>query len=207
MTITLHGDDVLVEQAAKQLYRLIDVLKVQDVTGDPTVEHEIALIKSGPTSATAVSADNCRDATRPGRGSGRRFAHRRGDRKEAEVDALIASRRFWHKELVRPVPCIPGVPGHRGRQSSDDRKMYYDATRSQGLAGQKIAIIGSAARAMPMPRTCTTPATTSLWSRPTRRPRALAEEAGLKTADIADAVKAADVDHDPRPGHHPEEGV
>src|SRR3712207_1328140 len=32
MTITLHGDDVAVEQAAKQLYRLIDGLKVQDVT-------------------------------------------------------------------------------------------------------------------------------------------------------------------------------
>ena len=45
MTITLHGDDVAVEQAAKQLYRLIDVLKVQDVTAEPTVEHELALVK------------------------------------------------------------------------------------------------------------------------------------------------------------------
>jgi acetolactate synthase-1/3 small subunit len=45
MTITLHGDDVAVEQAAKQLYRLIDVLKVQDVTSEPTVEHELALVK------------------------------------------------------------------------------------------------------------------------------------------------------------------
>src|SRR5687768_18091017 len=45
MTISLHGDDVAVEQAAKQLYRLIDVLKVQDVTAEPTVEHELALIK------------------------------------------------------------------------------------------------------------------------------------------------------------------
>ncbi len=45
MTITLHGDDVAVEQAAKQLYRLIDVLKVQDVTSDPTVEHELAFVK------------------------------------------------------------------------------------------------------------------------------------------------------------------
>jgi len=45
MTITLRGDDVAVEQAAKQPYRLIDVLKVQDVTADPIVEHEIALIK------------------------------------------------------------------------------------------------------------------------------------------------------------------
>ena len=45
MTITLHGDDVAVEQAAKQLYRLIDVLKVQDVTSEPTVEHELAFVK------------------------------------------------------------------------------------------------------------------------------------------------------------------
>lgn len=45
MTITLDGDDVAVEQAAKQLYRLIDVLKVQDVTAEPTVEHELALVK------------------------------------------------------------------------------------------------------------------------------------------------------------------
>ena len=36
MTISLHGDDVAVEQATKQLYRLIDVLKVQDVTAEPT---------------------------------------------------------------------------------------------------------------------------------------------------------------------------
>lgn len=45
MTLTLHGDDVAVEQAAKQLYRLVDVLKVQDVTAEPTVEHELALVK------------------------------------------------------------------------------------------------------------------------------------------------------------------
>jgi acetolactate synthase I/III small subunit len=45
MTITLKGDDVAVEQAAKQLYRLIDVLKVQDVTAEPTIEHELALVK------------------------------------------------------------------------------------------------------------------------------------------------------------------
>jgi acetolactate synthase-1/3 small subunit len=45
MTITLHGDDVAVEQAAKQLYRLIDVLKVQDVTADSVVAQELALVK------------------------------------------------------------------------------------------------------------------------------------------------------------------
>jgi len=45
MTISLHGDDVAVEQAAKQLYRLIDVLKVQDLTSEPTIARELALVK------------------------------------------------------------------------------------------------------------------------------------------------------------------
>ncbi len=51
MTLTLHGDDVAVEQAAKQLYRLVDVLKVQDVTADQVVEHELAFVKVRVTDA------------------------------------------------------------------------------------------------------------------------------------------------------------
>jgi acetolactate synthase-1/3 small subunit len=45
MTITLRGDDFAVEQMGKQLYRLIDVLKVQDLPAGNVVEHELALIK------------------------------------------------------------------------------------------------------------------------------------------------------------------
>lgn len=52
MTITLRGDDVAVEQVAKQLYKLIDVLKVQDVTAEPRIEHELALIKVRATNST-----------------------------------------------------------------------------------------------------------------------------------------------------------
>jgi acetolactate synthase regulatory subunit len=48
MTITLHGDDVAVEQAAKQLYRLIDVLKVQDVTGTPPPSTNSPWSRSAP---------------------------------------------------------------------------------------------------------------------------------------------------------------
>ena len=52
MTIVTDGNDV--EQVTKQLYRLIEVLKVSDVTEDPTVEREIALIKvNAPKSARA----------------------------------------------------------------------------------------------------------------------------------------------------------
>jgi acetolactate synthase-1/3 small subunit len=39
MTITLRGDDYGVEQMTKQLYRLVDVLKVQDVTSVSSLEH------------------------------------------------------------------------------------------------------------------------------------------------------------------------
>ena len=45
MTITLRGDEFAVEQMAKQLYRIIDVLKVQDLHESNVVEHELALIK------------------------------------------------------------------------------------------------------------------------------------------------------------------
>ncbi len=45
MTITLRGGDYAVEQMGKQLYRLIDVLKVQDLPESGVVEHELALIK------------------------------------------------------------------------------------------------------------------------------------------------------------------
>jgi acetolactate synthase-1/3 small subunit len=52
MTITLRGDDVAVEQVSKQLYRLIDVLKVQDVTNEPRIEHELALMKVRATNSS-----------------------------------------------------------------------------------------------------------------------------------------------------------
>jgi len=44
-----------------------------------------------------------------------------------------------------------------------------------------------------MPRTCTTRATTSPSWRPTRRPAQSRPQRVSKTAEIADAVKAADV--------------
>jgi acetolactate synthase I/III small subunit len=43
MTLVVEAEDV--EQVTKQLYRLIEVLKVSDVTDDPTVEREMVLAK------------------------------------------------------------------------------------------------------------------------------------------------------------------
>lgn len=44
MTIVTAGDDKIIEQVVKQLNRLIDTIKVVDLTGQPKVERELALI-------------------------------------------------------------------------------------------------------------------------------------------------------------------
>ncbi len=45
MTIVLDSTDTSVEQVTKQLYRLIEVLKVSDVTADPNVSRELVILK------------------------------------------------------------------------------------------------------------------------------------------------------------------
>jgi len=103
MTITLHGDDVAVEQAAKQLYRLIDVLKVQDVTSEPTIEHELALVK---VRASDTNRDEILRLVELSRGrvldlvDGSVIAEVTGT--ESEIDAFVALvRTYGIKELVR----------------------------------------------------------------------------------------------------------
>jgi acetolactate synthase-1/3 small subunit len=103
MTITLHGDDVAVEQAAKQLYRLIDVLKVQDVTSEPTIDHELALVKVRATDANRAEVLKLVELSK-GRvvdlGSDSAIVEITGS--EAEVDAFVALvRTYGIKELVR----------------------------------------------------------------------------------------------------------
>ncbi|QTH44381.1 acetolactate synthase small subunit [Cohnella sp. LGH] len=45
MVVVTTGDDHTLEQIQKQLYKLIDVIKVIDVSGNPMVGRELALIK------------------------------------------------------------------------------------------------------------------------------------------------------------------
>ncbi|MGK7930021.1 MAG: acetolactate synthase small subunit [Microcystaceae cyanobacterium] len=45
ITMVVPGDDSTVEQLTKQLYKLINVLKVQNITQTPCVERELMLIK------------------------------------------------------------------------------------------------------------------------------------------------------------------
>ncbi len=47
MTIVVQGDDQIVEQVTKQLYKQIDVIKVFDLPKETSIERELLLIKVG----------------------------------------------------------------------------------------------------------------------------------------------------------------
>lgn len=52
ITIVVEGDDQVLEQVTKQLNKLIDVYKVSDITNDPSIDRDLALIKVKATSST-----------------------------------------------------------------------------------------------------------------------------------------------------------
>ncbi|MBW4570902.1 acetolactate synthase small subunit [Tolypothrix sp. VBCCA 56010] len=51
ITMVVPGDDRVIEQLTKQLYKLVNVLKVQDITETPCVERELMLLKVNATSS------------------------------------------------------------------------------------------------------------------------------------------------------------
>ena len=118
MTITLRGDDVNVEQATKQLYKLIDVLKVQDVTDDPTVQHELVLVKVRATDRNRgelISIVEMYKARIVDMAPDSVIVESTGT--ESEVDALIALLRgYGIKEMVRTGTVVMS----RGPQSIEE---------------------------------------------------------------------------------------
>jgi acetolactate synthase I/III small subunit len=55
LTIVVDGSKTAIEQVIKQLYKVIEVRKVSDLTDDQTVERELALIKVTSKSAALRS--------------------------------------------------------------------------------------------------------------------------------------------------------
>lgn len=53
MTLVTNGDDAIVEQIIKQLNKLVDVIKLIEVTDSPYMERELMLIKVKAASPTA----------------------------------------------------------------------------------------------------------------------------------------------------------
>jgi len=52
MTIVVQGDDSKVEQARKQLDKIIEVVKIVDITSSESVSRELALVKVKATAST-----------------------------------------------------------------------------------------------------------------------------------------------------------
>lgn len=103
MTIVVTGDAEVIEQVTKQLNKLVDVIKVSDVTEDPHVDRELVLIKVTAEPHQRAEIMQIVDIFRArivdiGRNS--LIIEATGD--EGKVDAIEQSLRpFGIKELVR----------------------------------------------------------------------------------------------------------
>ncbi len=124
MTIVTSGTDV--EQVTKQLYRLIEVLKVSDLTNDATVDREIALIKvHAPKSARAelVALFSVFGAKTVDVGPNSMIVEVTGE--PVEVDRFLdVVRPFGIKEMMRTgrIAMIRGSQAHQATLEVEPRE-------------------------------------------------------------------------------------
>jgi acetolactate synthase I/III small subunit len=135
MTIVVDGGDV--EQITKQLYRLIEVLKVSDVSADPIVEREIALIKvHAPKSSRAELVALCSvfDAKTLDVGPTSMVIEVTGE--PEKVDRFLdVVRPFGIKEMMR-TGRIAMIRGSQAHQAS------LEITASEGPDQAPLALAG-----------------------------------------------------------------
>jgi acetolactate synthase I/III small subunit len=115
MTLVVESEDV--EQVTKQLYRLIEVLKVSDVTEDPTVEREMALMKihAPPASrAEIVALANVFDAKIVDVGVNTMIIEMTGTPAKVE-NCVEVLRPFGLKEMMRTgrIAMVRGAHAHQ----------------------------------------------------------------------------------------------
>jgi len=64
MTVVVYGNDAVIEQVAKQLYKIVNVTKVSDISTEAAVFRELALLKVHATSATRAEIKQLADIFR-----------------------------------------------------------------------------------------------------------------------------------------------
>lgn len=103
MTIVVEGDEAILEQVTKQLHKLINVIKITDITHLPSVTRELVLIKvktSPQSRAEIIQISNIFRAKVVDVGREALMIEMTGD--DDKIDALIELLRpFGLKELVR----------------------------------------------------------------------------------------------------------
>ncbi|MCL4439824.1 MAG: acetolactate synthase small subunit [Firmicutes bacterium] len=103
MTIVVEGDDLVLEQVTKQLHKLIDVIKINDITSEQYVDRELVLVKVGADAAVRGEIMQIVDIFRArivDIGQRTLIIECTGD--EGKINAVIESlKSFGIKELVR----------------------------------------------------------------------------------------------------------
>lgn len=103
MTLIVDGDESVIEQVVKQLYKVIDVLKVSDLTDEPMVARELAMIKVTANNQTRSEIMQIADVFRAkivDVGTSAIILEVTGT--EQKIDALVQLvRGFGIKEMVR----------------------------------------------------------------------------------------------------------
>ena len=129
MTLVVDAADV--EQIIKQLYRLIEVLKVSDVTHDPVVEREIALVKlhvNRPSRAELVALASVFDAKVIDVGPTSMIVEITGSPEDVErfVDLV---RPFGIKEMMRTgrIAMVRGPHTHRAAAEPENGESHRPA--------------------------------------------------------------------------------
>ncbi len=64
LTLTTHGNDLIIEQITKQLNKLVDVVKVIDLTDGAHIERELMLLKVRATGSQRAEIKRCVDIFR-----------------------------------------------------------------------------------------------------------------------------------------------
>lgn len=121
MTIVVEGDDRVIEQVTKQLYKLIEVIKLTDITNDEYVGREMILIKVNADPAIRGEIMQIVEIFRArivdiGRNS--LIIEATGD--EGKIDAIeSALRPFGIKEVVRTgkIAMARGAKSRNGRET------------------------------------------------------------------------------------------
>ncbi len=142
MTVVVDGTNTDVEQVVKQLYKLIDVLKVSDVTQDKTVFRDLALIK------VSTNRDSRAEIVQLAQIVGAQVVDVAQDSvilqmtdEEEAIDAFVALiRPFGIKEMVRTgrVAMVRGAQGVTRAPSFEE--LAHPTQRPRYEARKKVPV-------------------------------------------------------------------
>jgi len=130
VTIIVNGSNAMVEQVRKQLDKLIDVVRVSDITGDNITVRELALVKVKATSATRSEIIEIADIFRANIvdvASDSLTIEITGD--EDKIDSMLKLlKRFGVKEIAR-TGRVAMVRGNIGSVPGEDKAAGSNAKK------------------------------------------------------------------------------